>query len=502
MEFVTPSLNVMVLAPQIIVAVTAMVVLLMAVFDPLPHPHPPAGEGRGGGRHLAVLSLIGLVLAGLTAASLWGQPSASFQGMAVLDHFALFLDLVILGIAALVVLMSVSYLPQQGIERGEYYALLLFATFGMMLMGASTDLIALFLGLETFSLALYVLAGFARPRLESEESALKYFLIGSFASGFLLYGVALIYGATGTTNLVGIARYLVMSSGMVARSSMTYLGLGLLVVGFGYKIAMVPFHMWTPDVYEGAPTSVTAFMAAGTKAAGFAAFLRVLLATFPALRAEWVPLVALLAVLTMTVGNVIALMQNNIKRMLAYSSIAHAGYVLVAVVAGNQAGAAALFYLPAYALMTLGAFAVVIALGRPGQEATHIPDYAGLASRQPFLAAMMALFMFALAGFPPTAGFVGKFYMFGAAVEAGLAWLAVIAVLNSVLSVAYYARVVVLMYMREPTGSGVGVNPGMSIKLAPGLVAAVVLAAVGTLWFGVFPAGLIDLARDSILAML
>ncbi len=506
MQMVILPLNLTVLLPQIIVAATAMVVLLADVFT-------PAGEKRW----LAYLSLAGVIVAGLATISLWGQPGADFQGMAVLDSFALFLDLLFLGIAALVLLLSAGYLTEQGLERGEYYALLLLATAGMMLLGTATDLITLFLGLETFSLALYVLAGFARPRLESQESALKYFLLGAFASGFLLYGIALTYGATGSTNLARIGAFLGAGHGL--GDPMLLLGLGLILVGFGFKIAMAPFHMWTPDVYEGAPTSVTAFMAAATKTAGFAALLRVLLAAFPALEGQWVPLLAVLSVITMTVGNVVAIVQGNIKRMLAYSSIAHAGYVLIAVVAGGRTPtlpsvppnfggpggqgvwegvSAALFYLVVYALMTLGAFGVVIALSREGREVVQIDDYVGLSQTNPWLAAAMAVFMLSLAGFPPTAGFVGKFYLFSTAVRAGLAWLALLGVLNSVLSVYYYARVVVLMYMHPPAEG----RPVAASKLSALVSVALALALLGTLGFGVFPAGLIGLARASIPAMM
>jgi len=495
MEITILPLNLIVLLPQIIVAVTAMVVLLADVLT-------PAGEKRW----LAYLSLAGVALAGVVTAGLWGQAGADFQGMAILDHFALFLDLLFLGVAVLVLLLSAGYLKEQGLERGEYYALVLFATAGMMLLGTATDLITLFLGLETFSLALYVLAGFARPRLESQESALKYFLLGAFASGFLLYGIALTYGATGSTNLARIGDFL--GAGYGLGDPMLLLGLGLILVGFGFKIAMAPFHMWTPDVYEGAPTSVTAFMAAATKTAGFAALLRVLMAAFPSLEGQWVPLLAVLSVVTMTVGNVVAIVQGNIKRMLAYSSIAHAGYVLIAVVAGGRTPtlpspsqgegvSAALFYLVVYALMTLGAFGVVIALSRQGREVVRIQDYAGLAQTHPWLAAAMAVFMFSLAGFPPTAGFVGKFYVFSAAVRSGLAWLAVLGVLNSVLSVYYYAGVVVLMYMHAPAEG----RPAPGSKLSALVAAALVLALVGTLGFGVFPAGLIGLARAALLAL-
>lgn len=485
MQLTIPPVNVITLVPQIVVAVTAMLVLLVDLWTPADRK-----------RYLAQVSLAGLVVAFVVTLALWGRNETGFAGMIRLDHYALFLNLIFLAASALTILVSVSYLAQQGLEHGEYYALVLFATGGMMVMGASADLIALFLGLETFSIALYVLAGFARTRLDSEESALKYFLLGAFASSFLLYGIALTYGATGFTNLSKIAAFLSQQKA-VTDSPMLLLGVGLIIVGFGFKIAMAPFHMWTPDVYEGAPTSVTAFMAAATKVAGFAALLRILLIAFPAMYNDWMPILAFLAAVTMTIGNVVAIAQSNIKRMLAYSSIAHAGYVLVAVVSGSAAGtSAALFYLVAYALMTLGAFAVVISLGQRELEIVDIQEYAGLATRQPLLALLMAIFMLSLAGFPPMAGFIGKFYIFSAAVQSGLVWLALIGVLNSVLSVYYYLRIVVLMYMREPTRE-LG-----KFAVSPLLMTALLVAAIGTVFFGIFPGGLIGLAKASILAAL
>jgi NADH-quinone oxidoreductase subunit N len=342
-------------------------------------------------------------------------------------------------------------------------------------------------------LALYTLSGFRTAELRSNESALKYLLLGAFASGFFLYGIALIYGATGTTVLRRIAAFLAEGK---PPGSLFLLGGGLLLVGFGFKVASVPFHMWTPDVYEGAPTSVTAFMIAGTKAAAFAAFLRVFLSAAPILHERWSVAMWILAVLTMTLGNLVALVQQNIKRMLAYSSIAHAGYLLVALVAGGASGASsALFYLVVYALMNLGVFAVMIALQSRGQELLLLPDYAGLGFRRPALAACMALFMFSLAGIPPTAGFMGKLYIFSAALDGHYPVLAVIGVLNSVISVYYYFRVIVVMYMNEPSS-----EPSIASSSAAAFC-AVVLAALGTLQIGLFPARLLDLARQSVGAL-
>lgn len=476
-----PDLNLHIIAPEIIIVITGMAVLIAGLF-----------MKRERNERLAALSLAGLVVAGIAIVRLWDtQNVIGLEGMAMADRFALFLAGVFIVIAALTVLISVAYPPIRAVERGEYYALVLFATAGMMLMAAGTDLIVLFLGLEMFSICLYILAGFLRPRESSEESALKYFLLGAFASGFLLYGIALTFGATGETNLAEIAVFLVEAG---LRTPMLLLGLGLILVGFGFKIAMAPFHMWTPDVYEGAPTTITAFMAAGTKTAGFAALLRILTQAFPTLQADWVPILGVLAVVTMTLGNVVAIWQNNIKRMLAYSSIAHAGYILVAVTAAtNEALSAALYYLLVYALMNLGAFAVIVALGRRDREYVSVSDFSGLSAKQPALAAVMALFMLALTGFPPTGGFVGKFYIFRAAVNADLVILAVFGVLNSVVSAYYYLRIVVLMYMAEPVVEPAPARIGWALGLS------VAVAAIGLLVLGVWPAGITGLAQGVLL---
>jgi NADH-quinone oxidoreductase subunit N len=388
--------------------------------------------------------------------------------------------------------MSISYLDATDIRPGEYYALILFAAVGMVLMAAATDLIVIFLALETMSIAVYVLAGIWRQRLQSNEAALKYFLLGAFASGFFLYGVALVYGATGSVQLGKIAAH-VSANGS---STLLLIGIALLVVGFGFKVAAAPFHVWTPDVYEGAPTTITVFMAVGVKAAAFAAFARVFLHALGAVHGEWHWILWGLAVLTMTVGNITALVQNNIKRMLAYSSIAHAGYLLVAMVAGKDLGGAALlYYLAAYALMNFGAFAVVIAVGRQGEPNEDFTDYAGLGFRYPALSMAMTIFMLSLTGVPPLVGFTGKFYIFSAAVKAGYVWLAVIGVLNSVISVYYYVRVVVTMYMQE------GTKDIEALSARPALAAAILIAAIGTVVLGVFPSASISLARGSFLSL-
>lgn len=440
--------------------------------------------------HLAWLTVSGFVASGAVSLALWGRADAS--GPLALDSYALFFNSLFCLAGALTVLMSGSYLDMTRIRQGEYYALLLFAAVGMVLMAAATDLITIFLGLETMSIAVYVLAGIWHQRLSAHEAALKYFLLGAFASGFLLYGMALMYGATGSLQLAVIAEQVAAEGS----SSLLLIGMGLLLVGFGFKVAAAPFHVWTPDVYEGAPTTITAFMAVGVKAAAFAAFARVFLHTLGAVHAEWQGVVWAAAALTMTVGNLTALVQTNIKRMLAYSSVAHAGYVLVAMVAGTDLGGAALlYYLLAYGFMNLGAFGVVLALNRQDQGHEELGGYAGLGFRHPALGMAMAIFMLSLTGVPPLVGFTGKFYVFSAAVEAGYIGLAVIAVLNSAVSAYYYIRVIVTMYMHED-------EHALEIAaLRPALSLAIIIAAAGTVLLGVFPSASISIARESFLSL-
>jgi NADH-quinone oxidoreductase subunit N len=419
--------------------------------------------------------------------------------MLVADGYALFFNLIVLTAAALAILFSVEYTERTGLARGEYYTLLLLSTAGMMLMAASVNLVTIFLALEILSIALYVLVGLDRARLRSSEAALKYLLLGAFASGFLLYGMALLYGQAGTTSLAGLHDYTVSLGGEFPPLLMV--ALGLMIVGFGFKVALVPFQMWTPDAYEGAPTSVTAFMSVGAKAAGFAALGRVVLYALGDLNGDWVWVLAVLSALTMTVGNLAALRQTNLKRMLAYSSIAHAGYILVGVAAYNELGTSAmLFYLFAYAFMNVGAFAILIAVGRFDSSAEGgetLNDLAGLAARKPWLAAAMALFMLSLAGVPPLAGFLAKFNVFSAAVQAGLVWLAVFGVVNSVISAYYYLRVVVVMYMKDGRATEGAASP---VCLA--LQVGVGLAAVAIVVLGLWPGPILELARQGALALM
>jgi NADH-quinone oxidoreductase subunit N len=478
-----PVVSLRVIAPAAILAVTGFVLMLLDLLPP-----------RGRREHMAFVGLAGVVIALVSAVLLWGSDVTGFQGMAVLDNLTLFATLVIGYATGLVLLESIDYLKRRGMESGEFYILVLFAAAGMVIMAGANDLIVVFLGLETMSLALYVLAGFFRTEIQAGEASMKYFLLGAFASGFFLYGIALIYGATASTNLdkIGVA----VKAG-AGRDPLLLIGFALLLVGFGFKISAVPFHMWTADVYEGAPTSVTAFIATGSKAAAFAALLRLLLESLRPLQGEWTWLFWVLAVLSMTLGNVVAIAQQNLKRLLAYSSIAHVGYMLVGIVAGGGlGGGSVLFYLLVYTFTTAGAFGIILLLERSGEEAVGVGDTAGLATRHPLAALALALFLLSLVGIPPTAGFVGKFYLFGAAVRSGYVWLAVIGVLNSAAAAYYYLRIIVNMYMREPEGTPAVIMPSFAGALA------VAVALWGVIQLGIFPAPLFDLAQSAVLPLL
>jgi NADH-quinone oxidoreductase subunit N len=477
------DINWTLLLPHLIIAGFALLVLCVD----LVRPH---SDGTGA----AWVALVGIGAAFVVTVDLWGRWEYGFSGMLVLDNYALFANAIFLTGTGLTVFISTGYLKREGNARNEYYLLLLTATLGMMLMAAGTDLIVIFLGLELMSISLYILVGFLPTRPESNEASMKYLLLGAFATGFLLYGIALVYGAVGSTNLREIG--LAVVQGRVNGDLMLLGGVALLIVGFSFKVAAVPFHMWAPDVYDGAPTSVTAFISAGPKAAAFVALFRILMLSVKPLADEWLSVIWLLAAVTMTVGNLSALSQRSIKRMLAYSSVAHAGYILVALAAGSdKAISAALFYLFAYTFMNIGAFAVIVLVGRKGEENLDISSYAGLGFRRPLLGMAMALFMISLAGLPPTAGFFGKFYIFSAAVEQGLVSLAIIGVLNSLVSVYFYLGVIVSMYMRE----GVDVP---APRLSPLGHVAVGITSVATLWIGLAPTRLLELAKETIASLL
>lgn len=432
--------------PLIVLTVWVCALLLVDLFIPK--------ERKG---WTAIFAAIGILVSLGFVLARFGQSQVGFGGMIYADDFANFLNILILVSGLAGIALAYDYLKRMGFERGEYYSLLLFSMIGMMLMGMTADLIVLFLALELLSIPLYVLAGIATPKLSSEESALKYFLLGSFASGFVLFGTALVYGATSYTGLADIVA--AISAG-AANMTLLLVGAALILIGLGFKVAVVPFHMWTPDVYHGAPTSVTAFMAIGAKAAGFAAILRVFVLAFPVLAADMVPIFWGLSALTMLLGNVVAIAQTNIKRLLAYSSIAHAGYIMMALVPYGQQSvtadsvASALFYLVAYAFTNFAAWAVVIAVERRGDQVNDevgnsIDDFAGLGRKHPAMAAVMAIAMLSFTGVPPTLGFVGKFYLFRTVVEGGYLGLALLGVFTSLISAYYYLRVVVVIYMKD-----------------------------------------------------
>jgi NADH-quinone oxidoreductase subunit N len=402
-------------------------------------------------RYMPALSVLGLLITGLLASAQFGLQASAFGGMFTVDGFSIFIALLLVLSGLFAIALSTDYLKRMNLGRPEYYVLMLFSITGMMLMASAADLIVVFLALELLSIPLYVLAAFAQPEPKSEEAGLKYFLLGAFASGFLLYGIALIYGATATTSLSGI--FLAAQNGL-EQPLYLVLGAALILVGLGFKVAAVPFHMWTPDVYEGSPTAVTAFMAAGAKIGGFAALIRIFIVAFPAIDVQIVPVLWTLTALTLIIGNLLAIAQNNVKRMLAYSSISHAGFLIMAVVAFGQDAArfdvvaAALFYLLSFVLTSFGSWGVVIALERAAGKGLEFEDYAGLGRAKPALALAMTVFMLSFTGVPPTMGFAGKFFLFRAVLEGGYVGLAILGVLTSLISAYYYLRLVVIMYMQ------------------------------------------------------
>ena len=475
----TPSIDLISLAPVLVLSVFGFGVLLLDLV---------VGKNK---ILLVYISLVGLLLTTISAFAKIHLPAYSFNGSYVVDNLSIFFVIIFTLSSALAILLSSHYNNQAGIKNGEYYSIILFATVGMIVLASAADLILIFLGIEIISISLYVLAGIRRDDLHSNEAALKYFLLGAFATGFLLYGMSLIYGTTGSTNLSEIMTSIAASKESI--NPFMILGLTLFIVGFGFKVAAAPFHMWAPDVYQGAPTPVTAFMAVGPKAASFAAFFRVFCTALPELEDTWSILVSVLAVLSMSLGNLGAIMQTNIKRLLAFSSISHAGYILIALVAKNSLGnASLLFYMLSYTFMTFGIFGVIIILGRKGGENLEIENYAGLGFKQPALALCMTVFLLSLGGMPPLAGFVGKFYIFSAALQEGHLALVIIAVLNSVISFYYYLKVIVFMYMKDAEKE---IKPTFS----PLTLVVVVIGVLGTLELGIFPGPIIDLAQQSTL---
>jgi len=485
-EFAAPIIPVQAILPQTILVLTALVVLVVDVF------------ARDKSRFvLPALSMIGvLVSAGFVINSLVPQDSV-YQSMVYADGFSAFLNLTIWLILALTILVSTHYQRYfEHMASGEYYCLVLFAAVGMSFMASSGHLILIFVALELMSVCVYVLTGFHRNDQRSIEAALKYFLLGAFASAFLLLGFAFLYGATGSLDLPTMSAFISKHPETIS-SGWMILGLLLAIAGFGFKISMVPFHMWTPDVYQGAPTVVTAFMATGVKAAAVAALVRVVMVAMEPMAVNWTMVLWVAAVATMFAGNIIALVQDDVKRMLAYSGIAHAGYLLIGFVAGTSMGQAGiLYYLLAYALMNIGAFGIITLLGRQGEEYSTLSDFSGLGLKSPAMGLAMAIFMFSLAGIPPTAGFMGKFYIFAAAVKSGFVWLVVLGAINSVISIYYYLRVIMTMYFTAPAES-----PAVSPSTTAPLTVALSVAAVGVLVMGVFPSLFWTLAQNSIFAL-
>jgi NADH-quinone oxidoreductase subunit N len=465
--------------PLLIVALAAISAMLAEAFRQPGERMPIVGLG-----------LIGLIGAAVASVVLWNSDAHSF-GVIRSDNFALFVNLVLCVIGVLTMLMSNGVVEREGIPAGDYYALTLFAICGMMMMAAAIDLLVIFVALEILSLAVYVLTGIRRRSAAGAEAAFKYFLLGAFSSAFFLYGIAFAFALSGSTRIDQIGEVL-SRQGAGEPSTMALLAVGLLAVGFAFKISAVPFHMWTPDAYEGAPTIVTAFMSTAVKAAAFAAFVRVFLSPLEPLKAHWIPMLSVLAALTMIVGTVVGVVQTNVKRMLAYSSIAHAGYMLLGLVSANATGKAAiLFYLLAYAVTNMGALGIVALLGTQEHEHDQLRDFAGLWRSRPGLAGLMTIFLLSLGGLPPTAGFIGKWYIFSAAVQEGHYWLAVIGVLTSVISVFFYLRIVVMMYMTEGSEKA---RP----RLGATAVAALALATIAIFYLGVLPTRALDLALDSI----
>lgn len=511
-----PIINWALIAPEVIVCTAAVVVMLVDAFA------RPTQRWITGG-----LSLAGLLLAAAAVIYLWanGTPAAdAFNGMMVLDELRLGFTLVFLLVSGLTLLISTVWVAEEHLPAGEFHSLLLFATVGMMLMASGNDLVIIFLGLEILSIATYVMAGFRRSDLRSNESSLKYFILGSFSSAFLLYGIALVYGATsiaepgpggslsrvvaGTTNIAEIASRV----GQAQYPALLFAGAAMMLVGFGFKIATAPFHIWTPDVYEGAPTPVTAFMAAGPKAAGFASFIRVFVFGLPFavsasggatgnLNQAWVSTLVVMAILTMTIGNVAAIVQDNVKRMLAYSSIAHAGYALVGCIAAgaatdpgqrNTAVSAVVFYLLTYAVMNIGAFTVVQLIARSGDRRTGIEDYRGIGFESPVLAFSLSLFMLSLLGMPLTAGFMGKIMVFGSAIDQKYYGLVILAVLNTAVSGYYYLRLIIVMFFGERTMAW------SAPKVPASMALALVLAVLGVLYLGIFPGRVLNALQTKI----
>jgi NADH-quinone oxidoreductase subunit N len=473
-----PEVNLGGILPAVVLCIAGLVVMTVGLY-----------LRKGVIATSAIISLVGVLIALMANAPLRMLNKQAFSGLISLDAYTWFFNLLILIATGLTVLTSVRYFTDDGLNLYEYFVLLLFSAAGMMFMVSGNHILTIFVGLETLSISIYILSGILPVNLKSKEAALKYIVLGAFSSGIFLYGAALLYGAAGSLSLPALAKY--FQAGQISRMALA--GMGLLLVGFAFKVAAVPFHMWTPDVYEGAPTPFTGFMSVGVKAAAFAAFVRVFFEALTAVQVDWTHILWALAVLTMILGNVAALVQENIKRMLAYSSIAHAGYLLIGMVAGKEAGTSGmLYYLLAYTFTNIGAFGVVALVGKKGEANVMIDDYRGLAKVHPLLALVMSIFLFSLAGIPPTAGFMGKFTIFSAAINSGYIWLVIVGVLTSAASVFYYFRVIMKMYMESPETAPTKLQFGPAMVLALSITTAVVL------YIGIFPTTYLNLATESV----
>ena len=472
----TPPIDLISLAPVLVLSVFGMMVLITDLF---------IGKDKS---ILVFMSLIGLLMAAISSLAKFNLPVHSFNGAYVVDHLSVFFTFIFCISSAMAILLSVDFNKREEIKVGEYYSLILFCTVGMIVLASSTDMIMIFLGIEIISISLYILAGVRRKDIKSNEAALKYFLLGAFATGFLLYGMALIYGSTGSTKLAIISK--VISEGQIISEPLMLMGVVLLIIGFSFKVAAVPFHMWAPDVYQGAPTPVTAFMAVGPKAASLAAFYRVMTEAMPELSYSWEILLCIVSVLSMFIGNLGAIMQTNIKRLIAFSSVSHVGYLLIAIIAKSSLSSSSLiFYMLTYAFMIFGVFGIVILLGKKGEENLEIENYSGLAYKHPIIALTMTIFLLSLGGLPPLAGFVAKFYIFSAALKEGYLILVIIAVLNSAISFYYYLKVIVFMYMKEP------VKP-FNVSLSPMTLLVIAISVFGTIQLGIYPDPIISLAQS------
>lgn len=489
-----PFADLITILPELLIVGVACLIL---VLDPV----LPGAKKQS----LAWMSLGVLGVCALITMTDFGETVVAFSGLVVMDSYAAFWKMLLYLVSGLTILLSMSYLKEERIHLAEYYAFVLLALVGMMVMVSGTDLLTIYLGIELMSITLYIMAGLKRSDGRSIEASAKYFVLGAFSSGILLYGISLLFGVAGSTRLSEISAVV---SGQAINDPLMLLALMLIIVGFGFKVAAVPFHMWTPDVYEGAPTSVTAFMAVASKAASFAAFLRVLLEAFGGVKPNWNVLILIICVVTIALGNLVAIVQTNVKRMLAYSSIAHAGYALIGIVVAGWVGidpdissrgvSSLMLYLAIYSFMTLGAFAMIAILRNGGLEGENIEDFTGLAKRHKGGAFLMLIFMISLAGIPPTAGFIGKFYLLMAAVNADLAWLAIFGLIFAAISAFYYLRIVMVMYMRDPSPEQ---EQNTRLILSPQVSVVLACAVAGVVLLGIFPGPLVSLADLSVLPM-